>query len=74
MESKMITLFIEVKKVKTADGKTFNAYKTPIGKLNMDVKFTKDSGKEPKKSGYFEFDVEDINLNTTKDYPCLWVR
>lgn len=68
-----IKLYIEVKEVKTKDGKKFNAYKTPIGKLNLDVKFNK-GAVQPKESGYYEFATDEINLNTKGDYPCLWIK
>ena len=71
-EKKTITLFIEVKEIKSEKG-NFTAYKTPIGKLNLDVKFNKEAEK-PEESGYYTFNIEDLNLNTQKDYPCLWIR
>lgn len=74
METKKIKLYVEVKKVKLENGKSFNAFKTPIGKLNLDVKFTKDFENVPTKSGYIEVETDKINLNTKKDFPCLWVR
>ena len=74
METKKIKLYVEVKKVKLENGKSFNAFKTPIGKLNLDVKFTKDCMGVPTKSGYIELETDKINLNTKKDYTCLWIQ
>lgn len=71
-EVKTIELYLEKRHVKTEDGKEFDAFKTPIGKLNLDVKFRKDA-EIPSKSGYYKFDVSTINLNTKKEYPCLWI-
>lgn len=68
-------LYIEVKKVKNNSGETFNAFKTPIGeKFKMDVKFQKACKNVPKKSGYYDFDTDKLNLDTDGVYPTLWVR
>ena len=67
--------YIEVKEVATQDGKKFNAFKTPIGeKFKMDVKFQKACKSVPKKSGYYDFDTDKLNLDTNGAYPALWVR
>jgi hypothetical protein len=78
-KAQYIKLYLEVKEVSFKEGKKekkFNAFKTKIGGLNMDVKFTKeaDENYEISKSGYVEFDVTKINLDTRGDYPCLWIR
>ena len=74
-EAKTITLYLDVRKVKLDNGREFLAYKTPIGKLNLDVKFTKDMDKEaPTENGYYVFETDKINLDTRKDYPALWIR
>lgn len=72
-EAKEITLYINVKHIKLDNGKEFDAYKTPIGKLNLDVKFNKDA-ERPEKDGYYTFKTDEINLNTQGDYPVLWIK
>lgn len=74
-ESKKITLYLTCKEVELED-KTFTAYKTPIGKLNIDVRFIKDS-KEVEKidgDGYYKFDVKKVNINTQHKYPIIWIK
>lgn len=76
---KNVTLFLTTKEVKTKDAtgkeKKFTAYKTQIGKLNLDVKFTKEyDGVKPIKDGYFKISADKLSLDTSKDYPCLWIR
>ncbi len=74
-ESKKITLFITIKHVKLDNGTEFDAFKTPIGKLNIDVKFTKAAEKsKPDENGYYEFNAEDVNIDTRKDYPVIWIQ
>lgn len=74
-EVKKITLYLEVKHVKLDNGTEFDAYKTPFGKLNIDVKFTKEAESEkPDTNGYYEFNVDSLNLDTRKDYPVIWIR
>lgn len=72
-EAKQVTLYVEVKHIKLDNGNEFDAFKTPVGKLNLDVKFNKDAEK-PVKSGYYTFLTSEINLNTQGDYPVLWIR
>ena len=74
MEKAKITLYLAKKKVKLDDGKTFDAFKTQFGRLNVDVKFTKNCKDVPKKSGYCQFDAERLNINTQKDYPVIWIK
>lgn len=73
-EKKTITLFLTKKLVKLDNGTQFYAYKTPIGKLSVDVRFTKDSEYKIDGDGYFDFDVEDVNINTKGEYPVIWVK
>ena len=74
-----ITLKIYAKKVETEEN-TFIAYKTKIGKLNLDVKLTKEyDGEEfatlkDGESGYIKLKVVNLSLDTRKKYPVLWVR
>ena len=74
----MIKIYVDVKAVTFGNGKdkkTFDAYKTQIGKLNMDVKFTKESEiKKPTKSGYVTIPTTNLSLDTSKDFPVLWIR
>lgn len=71
-EVKKIKLWLEAKEVEYKD-KKFTAFKTPIGGLNVDVKFKKDV-KTPTVSGYYEFNTDEININTEGDYPVIWVK
>lgn len=76
-EAKILTLFITGHEVKTHDDKTFTAYKTQIGKLNMDVRFRKESELYEAwdgKDGYIKLPVDKININTSGKYPVLWVE
>ena len=78
--TKMLVMYLTVKEVEyfnesEEQNETFLAYKTQLGKLNLDVKFTKDASKlAPKKSRYFEIPVDKVNLDTRGDYPVLWIR
>lgn len=71
-EAKEITLYLEKKHV-NFDGKEFDVFKTPIGKLNVDVKFQKEA-ELPTESGYYVFESDKVNLNTKGDYPVIWIR
>lgn len=66
---------IEVKEVKTVDGRKFNAYKalTKHGE-KMDVKFTQECNLTPKEPCTIVVDPMKANVSTKKIYPVLWVK
>lgn len=66
---------IEVKEVKTNDGRKFNAYKalTKHGE-KMDVKFTQECNLTPKEPCVIVVDPLKANVSTRKIFPVLWVK
>lgn len=66
---------IEVKKIKTNDGKQFDAFKT-IGKggRKMDLRFVQGCNNIPTEPCFIEVNDEDANVDTTRQYPILWVK
>lgn len=66
---------IEVKEVKTQDGRKFNAYKalTKHGE-KMDVKFTQDCSITPKEPCTIVVDSMKANVSTRRIYPVLWIK
>lgn len=67
---------IEVKEIENKEkGTKFNAYKT-VGKSGkkMDVRFTKDCANVPKTPCTIVVDEADANVDTTRIYPCLWIK
>lgn len=66
---------IEVKELSTKDGRKFNAYKT-IGKGNkkIDCRFVRGCANIPSEPCVIVVDEEDANVDTTKQYPILWVK
>lgn len=68
----VITFYVEKQTIKYKDS-YFNAYKTKMGKLNIDVKFLKDVA-PPLRSREIVVYTDDMNLNTSGDYPVIWVK
>ena len=68
---------IEVKEISTANGNKFTAFKT-VGKggRKMDVRFRKEIGpdKLPKEPCFIEVEDENCNIDTTRQYPILWIK
>ena len=67
---------IEVKEIENKNtGAKFNAYKT-VGKSGkkMDVRFTKDCENIPKEPCTIVVDENDANVDTSRIYPCLWIK
>lgn len=68
-------LKITVTEKATKEGRKFNTYKTySKNGRPTEVKFRKDVTDLPKKTGFYTFDEEALNLNTTGEYPVLWIR
>lgn len=59
----------------TKDGRKFNAYRTysKNGRAT-DLKFRKEVTNLPTKNCYIVVNEDDINLNTTGEYPVCWVK
>lgn len=73
METRELKIIVTEKATK--DGRKFNTYKTfSKNGRPTEVKFRKDVTEVPKKSGFYTFDEDALNLNTTGEYPVLWVR
>ncbi len=66
---------IEVTEVNTKDGKKFTAYKT-LGKggRKMDLRFVKECKITPTEPCVIVVDSEMANVDTTRQYPILWVK
>lgn len=66
---------IEVKEITTKDGKKFDAYKT-IGKggRKMDVRFVRTAKNLPTQPCVIVVNEEDANVDTTRQYPILWIK
>lgn len=66
---------IEVKEIKTNDGKVFTAYKT-LGKggRKMDLRFQRTCKILPTEPCNIIVNEEDCNVDTTRQYPILWVK
>ena len=66
---------IEVKEVKTVDGRKFNAYKSMTKNGDkMDVKFTQECTLLPKEPCTIVVNPVMANVSTKKVYPVLWVK
>lgn len=68
-------LKVQVIERTTHDGRKFNTYRTfsKNGRAT-DLKFRKDVTNLPTKNCFIEVAPEDINLNTTGEYPVAWVK
>ena len=66
---------IDVKEVTPPTGQKFKAYKTvdKNGK-KMDVKFTRECRNVPTEPCEIIVDDRQANVDTNRQYPCLWVK
>lgn len=73
METKKLKVVVTERK--TAAGRAFNVYKTfsKNGRAT-ELKFRKEVTNLPTKSCYIVVNAEDINLNTSGEYPVCWVK
>lgn len=66
---------IEVKEITLPDGKKFNAYKALAkGGRKMDCRFVKGCTNVPTEPCVIVVDDNEANVDTTKQYPVLWVK
>lgn len=73
METKKIKIYVTERK--TADGRTFNTFHTfSKNGRRTDVKFRKTVKQIPDKNCYVVCDIEAMNLNTSGEYPVLWLK
>lgn len=73
METKKIK--VRVTERKTKDGRTFKVFHTfSKNGRRTEVKFRKTVKQIPEKDCYIVVDVEAMNLNTSGEYPVLWVQ
>lgn len=68
-------LKVQVIERTTHDGRKFNTYRTfsKNGRAT-DLKFRKEVTNLPTKNCFIEVAPEDINLNTSGEYPVAWVK
>lgn len=73
METKKIKVTVTAKK--TADGREFNTFKTysKNGRA-IELKFRKEVKNVPEKNCYITCDVDDMHLNTSGEFPVLWIK
>ena len=66
---------IKVTQKKTANGKSFNTFKTfsKNGRA-IEVKFRKEVKNVPEKDCYIVAVEDDLHLNTSGEYPVMWVK
>lgn len=66
---------IKVTQKKTADGRTFNTFKTfsKNGRA-IEVKFRKEVKNIPEKDCFIIVPADDAHLNTSGEYPVMWVK
>lgn len=73
METRKIK--IKVAQKKTADGRTFNTYKTfSKNSRAMEVKFRKEVKLLPEKDCYVVVSEDAINVNDSGEYPVVWIK
>ena len=73
METKEIKIIVAEKT--TNDGRKFKTFKTfSKNGRPTEVKFRKDVTELPMVSGYYTFNVDDMNLNKSGEYPVLWIK
>lgn len=66
---------VEVKEITTKDGQKFNAYKTiSNGGRKMDVRFVRKCNNIPTEPCVIVVDEDDCNVDTTRQYPILWIK
>lgn len=73
METKKLKVVVAEKE--TVDGRRFKTFKTfsKNGRAT-ELKFRKEVKNLPEKSCYIVCNVDDINVNTTGEYPVCWVK
>lgn len=66
---------VEVKDIKTKDGRSFKAYKT-VGKngKKIDVRFVRDCNNIPKEPCTIVVLDTNCNVDETRQYPILWIK
>ena len=66
---------IKVTPKKTADGRSFNTYKTfsKNGRA-VEVKFRKECKNIPEKDCFVICNEDDMNLNVSGEFPVMWIR
>lgn len=73
METKKLK--VRVTERTTKEGRKFNTYTTfSKNGRKTELKFRKDVKVLPEKDCYIEVAVEAMNLNTSGEYPVLWVE
>ena len=66
---------IEVNEVTAKNGNKFSAYKTLAnGGRKMDVRFTRNCHNVPVEPCIVVCNEEDCNVDTSRQYPILWVK
>ena len=66
---------IEINDITTKDGKKFKAYKTLAnGGRKMDCRFVQSCANVPVEHCTIVCNEEDCNVDTTRQYPILWVK
>ena len=73
METKTIKIIVSPKK--TSEGRSFLAYRavTAHGRL-ITCKFNQTVTNPPQETCYITCLVSDLNVDTSKEYPVLWVK
>ena len=69
-------LKIKVTEKTTKDGKKkFNTYKTfSKNGRPTEIKFRQEVSQLPKEDGHYTFNADEMDLNTSGEYPTLWIR
>lgn len=70
-----VKLKVVVAEKETTDGRKFKAYKTfsKNGRAT-ELKFRKEVQNVPTKNCYIVCNVDDVNVNTSGEYPVCWVK
>lgn len=73
METKKIKVIVTERT--SADGRKFNSFKTfsKNGRAT-DLKFRKEVRNVPTENCYIVVNVDDMNVNTSGEYPVCWVK
>ena len=65
----------EVKEITANNGNKFNAFKTIAnGGRKMDVRFVRNCKNVPTEPCVIVCDENDCNVDTTRQYPILWIK
>jgi len=73
METKKIKIFVSERQ--TAGGKKFNVFKTfTKNGRPLEVKFTSEVKDKPTKNCVAVVDIEKMNIDNNRQFPCLWVK